>query len=155
MPCPFPLEYQAASSQARLKSCWALPGKSTFLEPTHPSTDSGGRRPLPDGGRTSRRTALLLYSLSFSLPSCTHVSRLLRYCLYLSSLSRFVPVPFSVFISLETCSLRGSTDPTGVPAKGGLKGISIKFIIKNNCHSVISSQASSFCKSPHLNPREK
>jgi hypothetical protein len=24
-PCPLPLEYQAASSQARLKSCWALP----------------------------------------------------------------------------------------------------------------------------------
>jgi hypothetical protein len=24
VPCPLPLEYQAASSQARLKSCWAL-----------------------------------------------------------------------------------------------------------------------------------
>ncbi len=27
VPCPLPLEYQAASSQARLKSCWAIPGE--------------------------------------------------------------------------------------------------------------------------------
>jgi hypothetical protein len=33
-PCPLPLEYQVASSQARLKSCWALPPWSKPLYPT-------------------------------------------------------------------------------------------------------------------------
>ncbi len=35
-PCPLPLEYQTASSQARLKSCWALPpwsGMPTYVHP--------------------------------------------------------------------------------------------------------------------------
>ncbi len=33
VPCPLPLEYQAASSQARLKSCWALPPCSDLSGP--------------------------------------------------------------------------------------------------------------------------
>ncbi len=44
VPCPLPLEYQVASSQARLKSCWALPpwGRSWVEVPileTSPSAD--------------------------------------------------------------------------------------------------------------------
>ncbi len=54
MPCPLPLEYQAASSQARLKSCWALPPWAHLYWIYFGGAGCAGRE--PGGGEAPRLT---------------------------------------------------------------------------------------------------
>ncbi len=59
MLCPLPLEYQAASSQARLKSCWALPPCSDLSDPLC----AGGLF----GGKSNQDEALEMYGRAANL----------------------------------------------------------------------------------------
>jgi hypothetical protein len=70
VPCPLPLEYQVASSQARLKSCWALPLESTVAySSAAPARAAGAGRLLNFQHSTNQQGKPYILGPPFVLPA--------------------------------------------------------------------------------------